>query len=412
MNRMRWGLLGLALALLIVLSGITGHSLGSGSGEQTGETVAGTEQDTPFQDFGVLNEIYQVLDEHFVDPHLIEPEFIQSGAINGIIDWIGNPHMVYIDPESYALGTDIISGTFQGIGAHVDQDPVTRAIVIVAPFSGSPAEAAGIRPGDVILAVNGESTEGWSTTQAVQRIRGPEGEPVHLTIRHRNGDVEDITVIRATVTIPTVFVKEIRDADGKIQSDIAYIELQQFTEKTVVDLEEQLRIIEQAGYDALILDVRRNPGGALSATVDVTDMFLEDGRVLTKQDRDNIRATFDARPGGTATEIPLVVLIGPGSASGAEVLAGALRDNNRATLIGETTFGKGDINQLFELSNGGAIYVTIAHWFTPSGEQVEGVGLSPDLEVTPSDDDLDERRDVQLFAAIEFLRDNFLEAEP
>ena len=202
---MRWGLLGLALALLIVLSGITGHSLGSGGGEQTGATDASTEQTTPSQDFGVLNEIYQVLDENFVDPHLVEPQFIELGAINGIIDAIGNPHMVYIDPESYALGTDIISGTFQGIGAHVDQDPVTRAIVIVAPFSGSPAEAAGIRPGDVILAVNGESTEGWSTTQAVQRIRGPEGEPVHLTIRHRNGDVEDITVIRATITIPTVF---------------------------------------------------------------------------------------------------------------------------------------------------------------------------------------------------------------
>ena len=294
----------------------------------------------------------------------------------------------------------------------MDQDPVTRAIVIVAPFSGSPAEAAGIRPGDVILAVNGESTEGWSTTQAVQRIRGPEGEPVHLRIRHRNGDIENITVIRATITIPTVFVQEISDADGKIQSDIAYIELQQFTEKTVSDLESQLRIIKEAGYDALILDVRRNPGGALSATVDVTDLFLEGGRVLTKLDRQNQRVAFDARPGGEATNIPLVVLIGPGSASGAEVLAGALRDNNRATLIGEPTFGKGDINQLFELSNGGAIYVTIAHWFTPSGEQVEGVGLSPDLEVTPSDDDLDERRDVQLFAAIEFLRDNFLKGLP
>ena len=409
---MRWGLLGLALALLIVLSGITGHSLGSGGGEQTGATAASTEQIAPSQDFGVLNEIYQVLDENFVDPHLVEPQFIELGAINGIIDAIGNPHMVYIDPESYALGTDIISGTFQGIGAHVDQDPVTRAIVIVAPFSGSPAEAAGIRPGDVILAVNGESTEGWSTTQAVQRIRGPEGEPVHLTIRHRNGDVEDITVIRATITIPTVFVQEIRDADGKIQSDIAYIELQQFTEKTVGDLAHELQMIEQAGYDAMILDVRRNPGGALSATVDVTDMFLEEGRVLTKLDRQGQRVAFDARPGGEATGVPLVVLIGPGSASGAEVLAGALRDNNRATLIGETTFGKGDINQLFELSNGGAIYVTIAHWFTPSGEQVEGVGLSPDLEVTPSDDDLDERRDVQLFAAIEFLRDNFLESQP
>ena len=146
MNRVRWGLLGLALALLIVLSGITGHSLGSGSEEETGATASGTEQTIPSEDFGVLNEIYQVLDEHFVDPHIIEQEFIESGAINGIIDAIGNPHMVYIDPASYALGTDIISGTFQGIGAHVDQDPVTRAIVIVAPFSGSPAEAAGIRP--------------------------------------------------------------------------------------------------------------------------------------------------------------------------------------------------------------------------------------------------------------------------
>ena len=414
----KWATLGLAALLLCVLAGVVGYTLGNdpsanlSTNGRSGTSSPATPASVASQDFGILDEIYLTLEENYVDSISINPGLIELGAINGVISALGDPHTVYIDPESYALGTDIISGTFQGIGAQVEQDPATRNIIIVTPFSDSPAEVAGILPGDIILAVDGESTEGWSTTQAVQRIRGPEGEPVILRVQHRNGDIEDLTVIRATIIIPTVFVQDVIDSNGNLQSNIAYLELQQFTEQTVSDLSQELQRIGELGYDSLIVDLRHNPGGALSATVDVSDMFLEEGIILTQIERSGQARTFEASPGGEAVEIPLVLLIGPGSASGSEVLAGALRDNNRATLIGEDTFGKGSVNQLFELSDGGAIYVTTARWLTPSGEQVEGVGLSPDQEVTFSDADLEERRDVQLFAAIDFLLDNPLQSQP
>ncbi len=402
----KWGMLSLAVALAIVLSGVVGHTLG-GDGDSPRTTTV--QQDS--QDFRILDEIYRILGEDFVNPDALDPDILRAGAINGILQALGDPHTIYITPEEYALGIDIFSGTFEGIGAQVERDPITGEIVIVTPFRDSPAEKAGVRPGDVILAVDGDSTEGWSVTDAVRRIRGPEGTPVTLTLQHSSGDVEDVTITRGTIVIPTVFSRPIEDASGASVEDLAYIELQQFTEKTVDDLKKELKRIEDAGYQGLILDLRRNPGGALDATVAVADMFLDGGVVLTQVDRDGSETVFEARPGGEAVDIPMVVLVGPGSASGAEVVAGALRDNQRATLIGEKTFGKGSVNHLRELSDGGALYVTIARWLTPSGEQIEGVGLSPDVFVEFSDDDIAAQRDVQLFAAINFLRDNLTRAE-
>ena len=413
----KWGVLALAVAIAIVLSGVVGHTLGGDGGTTTVDQpsvdspTTATTTTTTSQDFGILDEIYRVLAENFVDPDAVSPELLGQGAIKGILDALGDTHTTYIDPVSFSLGTDIINGTFQGIGAQVEQDPVTRDIVIVTPFRGSPAEEAGIQPGDVILAVDGESTEGWSTTDAVQRIRGPEGSPVGLRIQHRNGDVVDVTIVRSTIVIPTVFTQDVTDEDGNVVPDIAYIELQQFTEQSVPDLSKELSDIQEQGYRGLILDLRRNPGGALSATVDVTDMFLEEGLILTERNRSGVETRFEARPGGEATDIPMVVLIGPGSASGSEVLASALHANGRATLVGEASFGKGTVNQLFPLSDGGAIYVTTARWLTPSGEQVEGVGLAPDHEIVFTDEDLDLQRDTQLFFAIDFLRENFLQAQ-
>jgi carboxyl-terminal processing protease len=314
---------------------------------------------------------------------------------------------VYISPEDFALGVDIISGTFQGIGAQVDQDPATGEIVIVTPFRDSPAEKAGIKAGDVILAVDGESTEGWSVAEAVKRIRGEQGTPVTITIRDSAGETRDVTIERDTIVIPTVFTRAVEDADGVTVPDVAYIELQQFTEETVDDLSQELEKAVDDGYKGVILDLRRNPGGALDATVDVADMFLDDGIVLTQVDRDGKRTEYRAKSGGEAIDLKVAILVGPGSASGSEVLSGALRDHGRAKLIGEQTFGKGSVNHIRELSNGGALYVTIARWLTPNGEQIEGVGLAPDIPVTLSEDDIANNRDTQLFAAIDYLHQEF-----
>jgi carboxyl-terminal processing protease len=203
-----------------------------------------------------------------------------------------------------------------------------------------------------------------------------------------------------------VFTREIEDAAGNEVTEFAYIELQQFTEQAVRDLRDELQRVVNDGYEGVILDLRRNPGGSLEATVAVTNLFIDEGVILTQVARDGGKTVSRAEAGGVATEIPLVVLVGPGSASGSEVVACALRDNNRATLIGEKTFGKGSVNHLRELSNDGALYVTIARWLCPNGEQIEAVGIQPDKEVALTNEDIEADRDVQLFAAIDQLRES------
>jgi carboxyl-terminal processing protease len=406
----KWGMASLAVALSIALAGLVGHTIGDGNSSPATINVGDNGGDAG--DYAILQEIEDILHQDFVNPDAVDTQTLLNGAIDGEIKALGDAHTVYISPEDYALGVDIIAGTFQGIGASVDQDPVTGEIVIVAPFRDSPAEKAGIKPGDVILAVDGESTEGWSVPEAVKRIRGEQGTAVELSIRHSDGDTEDIKVERDTIVIPTVFTREVSDSAGNVIPDLAYIELQQFTEETVGDLREELKAINEKGYKGLILDLRRNPGGALDATVDVADMFLNDGLVLTQVDRDGTRHEYKAKSGGEAVNLPVAILVGPGSASGSEVLSGALRDHGRAKLIGEQTFGKGSVNHLRDLSNGGALYVTIARWITPNGEQIEGVGLAPDIPVSLSDDDIANQRDSQLFAAIDYLQTQFTQAQP
>ncbi len=413
LKAVRWALFGLLVVLLSVMSGVVGFVIG-GHGED-GPSNGSTPSEPSAQgevDFGILDEVYSIVREDFVDQDSVAPEILRQGAIDGALAALGDPHTIYIDPETYSLGIDVITGQFEGIGARVEQDPGSGEIVIVAPFRDSPADKAGIRAGDVILAVDGESTAGWTVGQAVRRIRGPQGSEVTLGVRHENGGAEDITITRAVISIPTVFTHEVEDADGNPVKDMAYVELQQMTEETVADLRAVIRDIGEKGYRGLILDLRRNPGGGLAATVETADLFLGSGIIVTQVDKEGNEVTQRADGGDQGEEIPLVVLVGSGSASGAEVLAAAVRDNGRAVLIGSTTFGKGSVNHLRELSDGGALYITIARWLTPSGEQIEAIGLAPDIEVVPTEEDIELRRDVQLFAAIDYLREAIQAAVP
>ncbi len=388
----------LALALVIVMAGVVGHAIG----DET--TPTGNVSPVGAGDFQILDEIEQILEEDFVNPDALDHSQQRAGAIQGLIDSLGDPHTVYISPEDFATGIDIVSGAFEGIGAQVDQDPVTGEIVIVAPFRDSPAEKAGIVPGDVLVSVDGEPAAGWTVAEAVKRIRGRQGTKVMIGIRHSDGKEKEVLITRSTIVIPTVFAHEIEDSSGTPVENLAYIELQQFTDQTVDDLSKELKMVVDSGYEGIILDLRRNPGGGLDATVSVADMFLNQGIIITQVDRDGSETSFEARKGGEALDIPIVVLVGPGSASGSEVLAGALRDHDRATLIGEQTFGKGSVNHVRTLSDGGALYVTIARWKTPKGELIEGVGLAPDVKISATQEDTDAQRDVQLFAAIDFLQ--------
>ena len=405
---MKWGTFSLAVALAIVLSGVAGFAIGDG-GSDSGRTSVSV---SDAKGFSILNEIYAILQEDFVNPDAVDPDVLRMGAINGLLQALGDPHTVYIDPESYSLGIDVISGTFEGIGAQVEQDPVSGEIVIVTPFRDSPAEDAGVRAGDIVRSVDGESTDGWTVAQAVKRIRGEQGTQVALGIEHSDGATEEVSITRGTIVVPTVFTRDIEDAAGEPVDEFAYIELQQFTDQAVRDLRDELEKDIDAGYEGIILDLRRNPGGGLEATVQTADMFLDDGVILTEVSRDGDRSVTRAEPGGPATEIPVVLLVGPGSASGSEVLACALRDNGRATLVGEQTFGKGSVNHLRELSDSGALYVSIARWECPDGEQIEGVGVEPDVKVAFTEEDIKADRDVQLFAAIDYLRENLTRAAP
>lgn len=392
---LKWSLGGLIVVLLVALAGVAGYAINDNSPDDGGGDGSAN--------YAILDEIQQILEEEFVNPEAVTIDTLQPGAISGLLESLNDTHTTYIPPEVMQSGIDIITGSFEGIGANVNQDETTREIVIVAPFRGSPAEKAGVKAGDVILAVDGESTEGWSLQTTVDRIRGPEGTPVTITVRHTDRSQEDITITRETVDLPTVFLSDLTDASGAPVEDLAYIQMQRFTDDTVSDMSEALDTIVSSGKKGLILDLRGNPGGGLDATVSVADMFLDEGVVLTQVDRDGSRTDYNSRDGGEATDLPVVILVDQYSASGSEVLAGALRDHDRAQIIGTQTLGKGTVNHLRPLSNGGALYVSIARWLTPDGTLIEGVGLTPDFTMEQTEQDAPGAVGPQLFAAIDLL---------
>ncbi len=353
--------------------------------------------------FNLLDEIYEILDREFVEPDRVDLTILRTAAINGVVNALQDPHSVYIDEETFRLSSEDISGTFEGIGATVNQQG--DDIIIATTFRGSPAEMAGVRSGDVILAVNGDSTEGWSLQVAVARIRGERGTPVDITVRHRNDVEETLTVIRDRIVVPSVISIQILDRDGAAVTDIGYLIITQFTERTQSELAPLLDAINAAGLTQLIIDLRGNPGGLLTATVNTVGEFIDGGLVLTQVSREGDRQDFNAPRGGNALDIDVVLLVDGGSASGSEVMAAALRDHGRAVVIGEQTIGKGTVNIPRTLSDGSVFYVSVARWLTPNGNLIEGIGVIPDIIVEPTDDDFEQRRDVQLFAAIEFFRD-------
>ncbi len=354
--------------------------------------------------FAILDEVYAILDRDFVEPDEVDLDDLRTAAINGIVESLDDPHSAFIDAETFALNSESISGSFQGIGATVNlQD---EEIVITSTFRGSPAEAQGIRSGDAILMVDGVSTEGWSLQLAVSVIRGERGTPVVLEVRHRDGEMEEITIIRDNIIVPSVQSLQIEDRLGNPVTDVAYILITQFTANTRDELIPFLDAMRNAGLTQVIIDLRGNPGGLLTATVDTTGEFIDGGVVLTQVDRDASTQSFEAPRGGSALEVEVVILTDGGSASGSEVMAAALRDHGRAVIIGEQTLGKGTVNIPRSLSDGSVLYVSIARWLTPNGSLIEAIGVTPDIVVTPSDVDFNARRDVQLFAAIEFLRGN------
>tara|TARA_B100000029_G_C17606158_1_gene967438 strand:+ start:785 stop:2116 length:1332 start_codon:yes stop_codon:yes gene_type:complete len=358
-------------------------------------------------DFGLLGEILIILEDEYVEPERIESEYMHSAAINGMFEALDDPHTAYIPPSSFALSRDDFFGAFQGIGATVNKPIGSDFVEIVRPLPDSPAEAAGIKIGDVILEVDGDSAKGWSVEEAVLRIRGPQGSPVELLVRHLDGSEELIIVVRDEIKLPSVSTippgGKLVDKEGNEVDNIAYIRIYSFTRRTPTEIEALLKEVNAGQYIGIILDVRGNPGGLLTETTEIVDMFLDEGIIVIEVDRNRNEKIISASE-GQSTDLPIVIIQDESSASGSELLAAALQENGRALVIGEPSFGKGTVNHVRELSNGGAVYVSIARWLTPDRNQIESRGVIPDIERKFTMEDIDAQKDVQAEEAIAVLQ--------
>ena len=353
-------------------------------------------------DLGAVWQVWDILAEEYGGEDNLDAEVLSAAAICGMVEALGGRYTFCLSPEAYTLQTDDYSSAFEGIGARVNL--FEGRLTIVAPIPDTPADRAGLSAGDVILAVDGESIEGFSLAEAVLRVRGAEGTSIDLLVVRPNQDEpEVITVTRGRIKLPTVTWE-------LLPEQVAYLRIHEFLEETIEELEDALREITSQNAQGLILDLRSNPGGLLTATVSVASQFLDDGLVLYQENAKGKRTESQVEPGGTALDIPMVAIVNGFSASAAEVLAGALRDHGRADLVGSPTFGKGSVNIVRKLSDGSAIDITYALWYTPNGELIEGQGLMPDFFVR-----LDPRvglgsaLDVQLMVARQTLHNKIRE---
>lgn len=376
----------IALVILIALSFVAGFAYSS--------LVINPNGQMP-EEFDSLVEIWTQLKQNYVNQSALDAGTLAQGAIYGMLDALGDPYTTYY--YDYEEFYDSLEGTFEGIGAYISKKD--GWITIVSPIKGSPAEAAGIRAGDVILEIDGEPADDLTVNEAVMKIRGPKGTTVTLLIRHEDeSDPVEMQIVRDTITQPSVDYEALSD-------NIGYIWISQFTSDTTSAFRTALNDAIFDDSKGLILDLRGNPGGFLSVVADVADEFLESGAILYEaNDKMEIFDNYLATPGGLAIDMPLVVLVDGGSASGSEVLAGALQDHGRAAIIGTQTYGKGSVNWPIKLSDGSALYITVSRWLTPDKNLIEGVGITPEYIIEFSEEDWDNGIDNQLDYAVEYMK--------
>ncbi len=330
-----------------------------------------------FNELGLL----AALRHELVEGYVTEPDtdaMIKS-AVQGMIDSLGDPYTNYLTDEDLKQFDKHVRGSFSGIGAEVITDPDLRRVKIVSPLEESPAWKAGIMAGDIILTIDGTDTEGMKISEAVERLTGPEGTNVTVRVRHESGDEATITITRAVINISTV--KGLRRGDGQHwdwlidpKLGIGYVRLTQFSERTAAELRTAVNAMKAQNLRGLIIDVRFNPGGLLESAVEISDMFLPAGKTIVsvrgRRVPEQVERSTDE---GTLFDGPLVILANGSSASASEILAGALKDNDRARFIGERTFGKGSVQQLHLLEEGGALKITNAYYYIPSGQKIHRV---------------------------------------
>jgi carboxyl-terminal processing protease len=350
------------------------------------------------ENFSLYWEVWHRVEEQFYGEVPQEP-LTTYGAIKGALATLGDPYTLFIEPEPAAQEKAQLEGQFGGIGAFVRRDEAGQALL--EPMRDQPAEKAGIRKDDILVAVDGKPVTAEVTTeQIVLLIRGEVGTLVVLTVERAGADGPlDITVERAIIETPSVTWRILEE-----DPTIGYIQLSVFTERSNTEMGQAFAELSQAGATSYIFDLRNNGGGLLEAAVDIASQFLRDGIVLREDRKYEGERVYDVRGNGQALDQPVVLLVNGGTASASEIVAGALQDYDRATLIGEKTFGKGSVQLIYELSDASRLHVTVAKWFTPHNHAIDGIGLVPDVEILPSEEEQASGRDVQLERAITFLQ--------
>jgi carboxyl-terminal processing protease len=358
------------VTMRVVLAALCGVSLGWIGAMGCSSATAKKEPD-----FKLMAQAWNTIQNQYVDRSSLQPEELTYGAINGMVEALGDTgHSTFLTPSMVKDLKNMERGEFKGIGIEI-QVKGTH-VVVVAPIDGSPAERAGLHPGDIILRVSGEDVTDWPLARVAERITGRAGTKVTLTLEDpRTSRTRQVTLVRASVKLHDVTWQRLPS------SSIAHLRIASFDSGVTKDLRSSLEDIQREGLNGVILDLRNNPGGLLDEAIGVASQFLADGVVLQAKDASGKMSSVPVEKGGLGTNLAMCVLVNEGSASAAEIVAGALEDNRRANLVGETTFGTGTVLQEFRLSDGSALLLAVEEWLTPKGRSFWHQGLKPEFPV-------------------------------
>jgi carboxyl-terminal processing protease len=348
-------------------------------------------------EFGVFWEAWHLIENQFFGD-LPDMQHVTWGAIRGAIATLDDPHTTFLEPQPRQREKEDLSGRFGGIGAYVSQ--TEDGLIVLDPMPDLPAEKAGVQKGDSVIRVDDtEITADMTIDEVVTLLRGQIGTTVYLTLR-REGQTEPVHVEieRQEIPSPSVEWRMLEEADG-----VGYVRVMLFSGRTATELNDALEELEGQGMTHLVVDLRSNGGGLFDAAIDASSRFLRDGIVVYQIEKDGSEQAYRATGGAKFEDLPMVLLVDGGTASASEIMAGALLDNDRAVLVGEKTYGKGSVQQVFDLSDGSSVHITAAKWLTPDRRQIDGQGLMPDLEVSITEEDRSQGRDTQLERAIEYL---------
>jgi len=349
-------------------------------------------------DFSLFWDAWRVIQEKYATKEPFDYQEMVFGAISGMVESLGDPYTIFMDPEDTKRFRDDISGSFEGVGMEIGIR--NRELQVISPLEGTPAKAAGLRPGDIIVRVDDTFTRNITIDEAVSLIRGPRGTDVTLSIlRDDWSETRDFVITRAIIKIPSLEWET-------LEENIAYIQLFHFSEQASRTFGTAATGILASSADRIILDLRNNPGGFLEVAVDIAGWFLERGSIVVVEDfgEEGKEVIYKARGNGRLGSYPLVILMNQGSASASEILAGALRDHKGVKLVGEKSFGKGSVQELENLLGESSLKVTVANWLTPNGSHITDVGLDPDVEVEMTPEDFDLELDPQLDKALELVK--------